>query len=410
MDLVILFVNISSLIQHKPLFEALLLEEKANAFLLNETHLTARSSCKISGFRLHHQESTIPALRANGGVALGHKPNIPHRLHHVPNMQLPEHLISTLYFKNLYITLVTIYVRPGHIIPLPFFQYIADNFKTYLIMADINIHSRSDRQRAQFINFINTSTNGLLQPLPKPTRPISQTTPDIVILSPNLVNRTQIHVLDTVGSDHVPIKLTIQRRLQPQPNLTPPRQTIRYDLAEWNDYRNFITEHLQSTTDPTTEEELYETVDTIITTLQRASTLYIPTTTSVPYRPKLPPQYLPLIRRSRQHFRDYIRTRNPVSLQQHRQLHRTVHNYLNAYKLRQWIKTCNQLRDTAHPTKFWKRFNILTGKCTKTTYPLLQNDQPLQTDREKANAFAAHLQEIFTPPQTDIARNHQIIV
>jgi len=53
---------------------------------------------------------------------------------------------------------------------------------------------------------------------PKPTRPIYQTTPDIVIMSPNLPNRSQIHVMDTIGSDHVPIKLSIQRRLQPQPN------------------------------------------------------------------------------------------------------------------------------------------------------------------------------------------------
>jgi len=47
-------------------------------------------------------------------------------------------------------------------------------------------------------------------------------------------------------------------------------------------------------------------------------------------------------------------------------------------------------------------------KTQKTTYPLLQNDQPLQTDKENANAFALHLQEIFTPLQTDIARNNAV--
>jgi len=66
------------------------------------------------------------------------------------------------------------------------------------------------------------------------------------------------------------------------------------------------------------------------------------------------------------------------------------------------------IRDTDYPTTFWKRFNLLTGKNAKTTYQLLQNDQPLQTDKEKANAFALHLQEIFTPLQTDIPRNHPV--
>jgi len=85
-----------------------------------------------------------------------------------------------------------------------------------------------------------------------------------------------------------------------------------------------------------------------------------------------------------------------------------VHNYIKECKLRQWIKTCNQLCDTYHPNKFWKRFNVLTSKNTKTIYPLLQHDQPVETDKEKANAFAFHLQEIFTPLETDIARNHSV--
>lgn len=406
MDIVLLFLNIRSLPQHKPLFETLLLEEKVHAFLLNETHLTAQSKCKISGYQFIQNNSTIPAQRANGGVALGFKPTIPHRMHHITQLNLPEYIISTLYFKNLYVTLVTIYIRPGHIIPLQFFQHISNNFKTYIIMADVNIHSRSDRQKDQFRNFITNSTNGILQHLPKPTRPISQTTPDIVILSPNLIHRTHIEVLDTVGSDHVPIKITLHRQPSQQPNPPILRTTTRFDLANWNHYRDHISDRLESVQEPTNEEELYQTLNKITDTIQAASKRYIPTTKISSYQPKLPPNYLTQVKRSRQAFRDYIRTRNPASLQLHRQLQRSVHNYITAYKLRQWIKTCNQLRDTAHPTRFWKRFNILTGKRTKTSYPLLQDDQLLQTDTDKANAFASYLQEIFRPTHPHIERTH----
>jgi len=44
--LTFLFLNIRSLQQHKILFEQLLLEERINAFLLNETHFKPTTSCK----------------------------------------------------------------------------------------------------------------------------------------------------------------------------------------------------------------------------------------------------------------------------------------------------------------------------------------------------------------------------
>jgi len=98
---------------------------------------------QIRGYHLIRSENNTPALRANGGVAIGYKPTIPHRLHPAPPMNLDEHLIATLYFQNLYITLLTIYVRPGLPIPLPFFQYISDNIKPYIIIVDpiVNEHN-----------------------------------------------------------------------------------------------------------------------------------------------------------------------------------------------------------------------------------------------------------------------------
>jgi len=49
MDIVIIFVNINSLLTHKLLFESLLLQEKAQAFILNETRFTTSTHCKIKG-------------------------------------------------------------------------------------------------------------------------------------------------------------------------------------------------------------------------------------------------------------------------------------------------------------------------------------------------------------------------
>jgi len=103
----IIFVNFNSLLTHKLLFESFLLEEKAKAFILNETHLTTKNNV-MSDYKFIHQTSTIPALRVRGGVVIGHKPSVPHYSRPIPHMMLPEYLISSLYFKNLYVTLVKI--------------------------------------------------------------------------------------------------------------------------------------------------------------------------------------------------------------------------------------------------------------------------------------------------------------
>lgn len=405
MALTFLFINIHSFHTHKTLLDALLQEEKVDTFLLNETFLTPKLPCKVSPFTILRHDNALPARRANGGVAIGFSRTVPHRIHKPPLNNLPEHLVITLYYRHLYITVITIYIRPGHEIPLSFFQYISNNFHTYIIMADINLHSQTPRRRQHFIDFIRTNTTGSLQPLPQPTRPISQTKPDVVIVSHNLTRRLTIEILDTLGSDHVPIKLTLQTynpRHLPPPDSPP---TLRYDKADWTKYRQFITDHIHQIENPTTEDDLYQTLSSMETTLRQASEKFIPRTYRTSYKPCLPPQYLPLIRRSRQSYRDYIRTRDPEALRLHRQWQRTVHNYLTAYKLRSWIKTCNTLGDTAHPTKYWKRFHQLTGQTSHTTYPLLQDEQPLHDDTDKANAFADHLQDIFTPLPPPRARH-----
>jgi len=189
MALIFLFLNIRSLHTHKPIFETLLLEEKVNAFILNETHLKPSDSCKISRYHMLRHDNLHIAQRANGGTAIGFSPKIAYRQHHPGIPQLPEHLITTIYYQQLYITIATIYIRPHQAIPNSFFTHISNNHKNYIIMADINIHSRTDKEKSDFHDFINLQTTGIIHQLSKPTRPCSNTTPDVVITSMNIFRK-----------------------------------------------------------------------------------------------------------------------------------------------------------------------------------------------------------------------------
>ena len=402
MAIVILFVNIQSLPAHRPLFEQLLLERKTTAFLLNETFLSPRQTIKLPRYHLLRHDNQGQHRRANGGAAIGFLQKLPFRHHLTPVPHLPEHLLVTVYFRNRHITLATIYVRPHHPIPLSFFRYINTTFTSYIILADVNIHSRTQHQRTTFINFVAHQMHATLHRLPKHTRPESQTTPDIAITSSNLSALSTISVLDPVGSDHLPIEISIPSR--PPPRTVPPlvRTSPRYDLADWSQYRSILVDDLQGIHPPTSETELNLAVDRLTASIHHASRLSIPTSTSRLSEIKLPPHYLPLITRSRQFYRDFQRTGNRDSLLHHRYLQRVLHNYIKAHKLRRWITACNNLdARSAHPTTFWKRFKTLTGQNTSHPYPLLQGDTPLACSSDKANAFATYLQDIFTPNSSD---------
>ena len=177
--------------------------------------------------------------------------------------ELPEYSITTLYYKHNYITLATIYVRPGHPIPYNFFAHISNNFTNYIIMADINFHSRPNRHKLNFSNFIEYQTTGTLHHLPKSPRPISNTTPDIVITSTNIANRSAVEILDLMGSDHAPIKLTVHCNQNPLPQQNVPlRQVLRFDKADWEGYRDYVETQTATCETPDIEDALYDTIDT----------------------------------------------------------------------------------------------------------------------------------------------------
>jgi len=91
--------------------------------------------------------------------------------------------------------------------------------------------------------------------------------------------------------------------------------------------------------------ELYTTVEQITTTLKNAAKEHIATTTSTTNKPKLPPQYPPMLKRSKQLYKEYLRTGNLEALRHHTRIQRTISNYQKAYKLRNWIKARLSLGD-----------------------------------------------------------------
>ena len=313
----LLFLNIRSYTTHKLLFEQLLLEERIDVFALNETAFTPTQPVSCPRYNLLRCDNKL-GTRAHGGAAIGLLHRLPYRrkLPYI-SADLPEHVFVSIYFPSIIINFSTIYVRPGHPIPYNYFQYIARNYRNIVIMADVNIHSRPQYEKDEFQEQ-QTALQLHHHHLPQHTRPCSQTTPDVIITSLNLLKFCAIQVLDNIGSDHVPVKLQLTTHRCSDGHTIPIRTVWRYDKANWEAYRQDMTMYLQHERTPNTTEDLCTSLPSLTTAIRSCAQRYIPTSQVRPHQPQLPPQYLALIKNSRRHFRDYLRTRNEDALQLHR--------------------------------------------------------------------------------------------
>lgn len=80
---------------------------------------------------------------------------------------LAQHLIATLRYQNIYTTLKIIYIHPSDPIPNIIFVYIPNNFRKYILIVDLNIHSRSYREKTEFQDVIEYQTTGTVHQIPK---------------------------------------------------------------------------------------------------------------------------------------------------------------------------------------------------------------------------------------------------
>lgn len=150
--------------------------------------------------------------------------------------------------------------------------------------------------------------------------------------------------LPTVSSVHLPILLTLPlQRRAPKRVQAPPH--LDFGNADWAKYSADIDLALQSTHFTLTDQQFVDTMAiSLVTILSDSAQTSIPQVSHNPRKPRLPAKYLHLICRSHTYFHLYRRTRI------HRQLARTVQNYILAYKCLTWHNTCSKLNGlTDHP-------------------------------------------------------------
>lgn len=393
----VLFVNVNALYRRRPLLDMALQHHRIQVLVLNETHLQPAQSACLPGMVLHRRDH--PSGRPMGGVAVAHRPKLSFVRHPLPqHLADAEALLATVYFPSRILHIATIYVRPRSPLPFTLLHHIYTARPTTLFFGDLNLSTRTQRELDALTELLRHYDLELL-PFPEPTRPASGTSPDAVIVPLSLALTGRLQVLPTVGSDHLPVMLTVPLGGAARPRvLRPP--TPDFSRADWPAYADHIRHTLRTPIPPLSDQHSVDDLaDTLCTAVQRAADAHVPTARFNPMTPRLPPRYLALLHRSHAYLRRYRATGDRMFLTWHRQLARTVSNYIVAYKRRRWAQTCSTLNQhQSRPAAYWRHFRALTGQFTTPTYPIVDGDRVVITTSDKLSVFRRHFRSHFNPP------------
>ncbi|XP_064862156.1 probable RNA-directed DNA polymerase from transposon BS [Oncorhynchus nerka] len=200
---------------------------------------------------------------------------------------------------------------------------------------------------------------------------------DLVLCSPDLAAKLlSFSVSHDVGSDHLPVLASFSLQLQQAPE----KQRYNYKKADWDKYRNCITDNITNIAVPTQNpKDLDQLAERIGSILIQAREETIPLTTTRPPQ-QLPPHILSLIKQKRKIRRDFIRTRAP-NLQ------------------KQWTAFYHQLDTDTNPQTFWQKIKTINGDKSNNIIPVLKSqNQLIEDNKTKATLFRNHLQNVHSCP------------
>ena len=169
-----------------------------------------------------------------------------------------------------------------------------------LVLGDVNAHDALwhsniyDERGSDMADEIINSNLGVINeehPTRIPTNG-QPTSPDISLASLNLLPYTKWETITTMGSDHVPIIITMS-------------SSINFRKANWESFQNQTEERFESLPEPT---NIYTAEKTFRKIVQKAANQNIPAGRIIDTIPEIPSSAREKIER-----RDMIRTNNPES-------------------------------------------------------------------------------------------------
>jgi len=229
-----------------------------------------------------------------------------------------------------------------------------------LVLGDINAHdvlwysSLQDARGSNIADEISESNYGVLNDNTYTRKPKNNqtTSPDVSLASYSLLPHAKWETVTSLGSDHLPILITLTSILKP--TLSENRHFINFNKADWNSFQADIDQSLENIEIPTDVHKAEKILRYIV---NKSSKRNIPGGRIKEVIPEIPTSTKDKILR-----RDQIRETNPDS-EELAELNRDILTEINTHKHEKWISKIKDINKTCS-SKLFKLVKNLSGKNT----------------------------------------------
>jgi hypothetical protein len=262
-------------------------------------------------------------------------------------------------FKVGNINITNLYIPPVTSCPNNYTPSLTPYLQTRdsLVLGDINGHdplwnsSIQDNRGSIFSDEISQSNLGVLneeQPTRLPTHG-QPTSPDISLASLSLLPNIKWEVKKSLGSDHLPIIITISTSLKQSKSIK--RTYVNFKKADWEKFTAITEEKFSTAPAPT---NIFEAEKTFRRIINKAAKTSIPAGRIKDTIPEIPRSAMDKINR-----RNELRDSNPSSPEIH-QLNNEINSEINTFRKEKWKETVNNINGNS--SKLFKLIKNLSNK------------------------------------------------
>ena len=376
----------------------LLQSQKIPVALINETFLKEKHKFKVRNYQVYRHDR--PDRRAGGTAILVHN-SIQHTVLDNPALHRLESTAIGLNIGNKAITIISVYNPPSDI-DIDDIAELLRSSESVLIAGDFNAkHTtwncrQTNTAGRKLLNYYNDGDEHFeIHPPDEPTH-----IPDAaghqgdildMAIAKNIPQQITVETIDDLGSDHLPIKITLAGTIMKAAD----RTCLNYEGANWQQF----SEDVQNQTELgnlDTADQIENAVNKITNNIQTAMSNNIPKRKNK-LRPQTYPQHVLSLIRDRNNARRQWQ-RHHDNVEYRREMNRLkfqIRLAIQEYLAENW-NTKLSVYDTRYMNEIWK----LTKRVThvKAKISPLETEIGLATSaEEKAIVFADTLQSTFTP-------------
>lgn len=396
--------NANGLSQHKNEVEIFIKNQNIDIMLISETHFTDKSYICIPSFKVYF--TNHPAGTARGGTAIIIKNSIKHQIEDKFEKMHIQATTITIYLQKVPLTISSVYCPPKHSITKEqyeeFFNSLGNRFiaggdynakHTQWGSRILNPKGRVLLKTIQSSNLKYLSTG---EPTYWPADPKKK--PDVIDfcvlkgIPSNFINA--VSCID-LSSDHSPIIVT----LNSMPIQKEKRPSLHNKKTNWDLFKEIIDNNLNTHLPLKSSNDIESAVLNFTKIVQQAAWSSTPSTkVKTTHSPDLNHEIQNLIQQKRKLRRVWQKTRYPADKANLNKATTNLKEALKDLKSVQLEKYLQSLTATeATNYSLWKATKKLNQPTSHIPPILMENGKRARNDKEKADTFAKHLCNVFTP-------------